>query len=561
MSKQQHKNSSRPWQLLLLLALSLGLVNVLAQRFFVRIDLTKDQRYSIHQATKQLIGELESDLGVTIYLAGDLPIGFRQLQRATKELLAEFKAHTTYPIHCQIIDINKVPIQERKAIVKNLAAKGIQPTNLSIQKQGQRTEKLIYPGALLAYQGQEIGVMLLKGNQLTAPAQMISQSMENLEYELTQGLVKLVKKAPIKLGFVKGHGQPDEKRLHGFFRAMREQYAVHEIHLTKACNLSAYQALFIVKPQQAFSEAEKYLLDQYIMQGGKVLFFIDQLRIDMNNLRSGQSFALPINLNLDDQLFRYGIRINHDLIQDLHAGVYPIIVGKMGNQPQVRLLNWPFFPILTTFANHLITKNLNPIYAQFVSSLDTVKADAVTKTPLVCTSKYSRRLGVPVHVDLASLSQEPQPSLYNQGPLPVVYLLEGQFSSLYKNRLPPLGFEEAQFIPTSHPTKILVAASSSLLLNAIEPRQNQPLAWGYDPFLRQHFANDDFVLSTLAYMLREDGLINTKRKMLKLRYLDKVKLAENRLAWQLINISIPLLVLLLIGILWTNIYKQIYTRF
>lgn len=561
MRKSQRKHRSRPWLLLLLLTVGIGLINLLAHRFFVRIDLTEDQRHSIHQATKKLLGELEGDVYVAVYLAGDLPTGLKQLQRATKGLLDEFKVYANHPIHYQIVDLNTETVEKRKKLFKKLAEKGIQPTNLYMQEHGQRTEKLIYPGALVTYKEQEIGVMLLKGNKMTSSGQMIRQSIEGLEYELTKALAKLVYKERTQVALIKGHGEPHAVQLNGLTQALSEHYELHEVMLAKASlPLSRYGALLITKPQQPFSEDEKYLLDQYIMQGGKVLFFLDPLRIDMDSLRRGEAFAFPLDFGLDDQLFRYGVRINQDLVQDLHAGVYPVIVGKMGNQPQLRLLPWPFFPILNNFSNHLITKNMDALYTQFVSSLDTVKAEGVIKTPLAFTSNYTRRLGTPVHVDLEVLRKAPDPALYNQGPIPLVYLLEGQFTSLYKNRLVPAGFDPAQFIPASQPTKLLVAASGSMVLNAIDPRQGQPLPWGYDPFLQQTFANEDFVLNSLAYMLDEAGLINAKRKALKIRFLDKVKIEHARLAWQLINITLPLLLLLLVGVVWHSIYKRMFTR-
>lgn len=559
MRKNPSKPSSRPWLRLLLLTASIGLINLLGHRFFVRIDLTEDQRYSIHPATKKLLGNLAGAVQVVIYLAGDLPTGFKQLQRATQELLDEYKVYAKYPVYYQIVDINAVTIEERKKLLKRLAAKGIQPTNLYIQAHGQRTEKLIYPGALLTYQEREMGVMLLKGNKMTSAARMISQSIENLEYELTSTLAKLAYQERTKVALAKGHGEPSPVQLHGLTQALREHYELHEVRLGQAEDLSAYGALLLTKPQQPFSEDEKYGLDQYIMQGGKVLFFLDRLGIDIDSLRSGQNFAFPLELDLDDLLFRYGVRINQDLVQDLHAGVYPIIVGKMGNQPQLQLLPWPFFPILNNFSRHLITKNMDALYTQFVSSLDTVKAVGITQTPLALTSKYSLRSGTPVRVDLESLRKAPDPTLYAQGPIPVVYLLEGQFTSLYKNRLVPRKFDAAQFIPTSQPTKLLVAASGSLVLNAVDPRQGQPLPWGYDPFLQQTFANEDFVLNALAYMLDEEGLINAKRKALKVRFLDKIKVEQARLTWQLMNIMGPLVLLLFVGLVWNGIYKRVFT--
>lgn len=542
------------------ITISIGGINILGNRFLVRIDLTEDQRHHIHPATKNILSNLQGEVRVEIYLAGDLPIAFKQLQRAIQELLEECKIYANSPIHYQVIDPNTVPLEECKKLVKKLIDKGIQPTNLYVREHNQRSEKIIYPGVLITYQAQEIGAMLLKGNQISPPEQMISQSIENLEYELAKALAKLINKQRAKVALVKGHGEPHNRQLHGLVQALNEHYECYEVELVKTSALTDYGALLITKPQQPFSEEEKYLLDQYIMQGGRVLFFLSCLRIDIGGLRSGQAFATPLTLNLDDQLFRYGIRINKDLIQDLHAGVYPVIAGKMGNQPQLRLLPWPFFPIINNFSSHLITKNIDALYIQFVSSLDTVKAAGVAQIPLAFTSSYTRRLHAPIQVDLASFNKSPKLDLYNQGLLPVIYLLEGRFTSLYKNRMIPPKFDAEQFIPTSQPTKLLVAASGSLVLNAVNPQQGQPYPWGYDPFVNRTFANEDLVLNTLAYMLDEEGLINAKRKALKIRLLDKLKVEQTKLVWQLVNIIVPLILLLIIAIVWNYIYKRIFTQ-
>ena len=543
-----------------LLLAGIGLVYLLGSRFYLRIDLTADQRYSLHAATKKLLSELEGEMYVAVYLAGDLPTGLKQLKRATQELLEECKVYAHHQLRYQFVDLDKAPAEQKKSVLMKLAAKGIQPTNLYMQEQGQRIEKLIFPGALLTYKDQEGGVLLLKGNKMASPAQMINQSIEGLEYELSNAIEKLVRTQRKQVAVLRGHGEPDLRQLSGLINALEEYYAVHILDFSAKSVLAAYDALLMTQPQQPFSEAEKYLLDQYIMQGGKVLFFLDKLRINMENLRQQAAFAFPLDIGLDDQLFRYGVRINPDLVQDLRAGVYPVVVGNLGNQPQLKLLPWPFFPLLNSFADHLVTKNMDVLYLQFVSSIDMIQAPGVTPTPLVFTSQYSSRLGAPVQVDLEALRKPPQPAHYPQGHIPLVYLLEGNFTSLYKNRFLPAGFDPATFLPASQPTKLLVVASGSMVRNDMEPRKKQPLPWGYDPFLQQQFANKDFVLNTLAYMLDEDGLINLKNKTLQIRLLDQVKLAQERLWWQLMNLIIPILLLGLLGVVWNYLYKRAYRR-
>jgi len=536
-----------------------GLMYYLGSYFYFRIDLTEDQRYRIHPATQKLLGELQEEIHCEVYLAGELPTEFKQLKRAIQDLLEDCNAYARHRLRYQFIDLDKLPAEQKKSCLLKLAAKGIRPTNLYMQEKGRRIEKFIFPGALLTYKGQERGILLLKGNKMTSPAQMINQSIEGLEYELANATARLVRTQHKQVALLSGHGSPDLSQLSGLIHALQEHYVLHTIDFSANPVLEAYDALLIAKPQQPFSEREKYLLDQYIMQGGKVLFFLDRLHINMDNLREHEAFAFPLDLGLDDQLFRYGVRINPDLVQDLHSGVYPVVVGNLGNQPQLKLLPWPFFPLLNHFTDHLVTKNMDVLYAQFVSSIDTIQSQGVTHTPLVFTSQHSRSVEAPVHIDLETLRKPPQSIHYNHGHIPLAYLLEGTFTSLYKNRFLPAGFDTAAFLSKSQPTKLLVFASGSIVLNGLDPHKKQPLPWGYDPFLRQHFANQDFVCNTLAYMLNEEGLINLKNKTLKIRLLDQVKIAQERLWWQLVNLTVPILLLGLLGVLWNYWYRRIYT--
>ncbi len=519
---------------------------LMASYFPVRIDLTADKRYTLHISSKALLHELQAPIEIDIYLAGELNTTFKQLQNSLCALLDEYKAYALHPITYRLIDINKEPLEQRKNLFKTLIDHGIQPTNVYKQEDGERTEKLIYPGIIINYQDQKVGGNILKANSMLPLEVMIHQSIENLEYEVGSLLARLVQKQPLRIGLIEDHGGPKAGQLHGFIQALQGLYAVQGITLSSD-DLTQYAAVLMIKPQQTFSEAEKYKLDQYIMRGGKVLFFIDRLQISMDNLGAGNSLALPLELNLDDQLFRYGVRINQDLIQDLQSGIYPIIIGKMGNQPQLQFLPWPFFPILNHFTDHVITKNMNAVYTQFVNSIDAVQVQDVVQIPLLCSSPYSIRTCMPVYVDLESLRKPPNAKLYNQGPIPVIYLLEGEFTSLYKNRLPPQGVDSGNFREKSLSTKLLITSTSSILFNAVSPKDRHPLPWGYDPFLQQHFANKDFVLNALAYMLEDQGIINIRHKTIRLRLVDSLKAKENKRYWQFINVAGPIIVLCLLS--------------
>lgn len=557
-SSKMKKKFLKHFRYYLLPLLGIGLLYLVGSHFYFRVDLTADQRYSLRTATKKLLSELEESLNIEIYLTGELPTGLKQLKQATQELLEECQVYARHPLRYQFINLDKVPEEQKKNHFRQLGAKGIQPTNLYIQKKGQRIEKLIFPGALLTYKGRTGGILLLKGNKMTSSSQMVNQSIEGLEYEFAKTIDQLVRTERKQVAVLRGHGEPDRRQLSGLFHALEEHYQVQPLALSSKTDLAGYDALLMTQPQRPFSEAEKYLLDQYIMQGGKVLFFLDRLRINMENLGQQADFAFPLELGLEDQLFRYGVRINPDLVQDLRAGVYPVVVGNLGNQPQIKLLPWPFFPVLSLFSDHIVTKNLDALYPQFVSSMDKIQVPNVTHTPLIFTSQYSRCLAAPVQVDLESLRKAPEPTHYQHGHLPLAYLIEGNFTSLYKNRFLPKGFDKAHFLPESQPTKLLVVSSGSMVLNGVNPSKKQLLPWGYDPFLQQHFANKDFVLNTLAYMLDETGLIQLKNKNRAIRLLDTIRLNKERLWWQLVNLITPLMLLGLLGILWNYLYRRAY---
>ncbi|MEN0016040.1 MAG: gliding motility-associated ABC transporter substrate-binding protein GldG [Bacteroidota bacterium] len=557
--KRSSTPSSQGW--LWLLGIGLGCISWLQSGFFARLDLTQDKRYTIHPATQKCLYNLTGDVHIDLYLAGPLPTAGKQLQRATRALLDEYTFYAKYPLHCQWIDIHTLPAEEREMHVHRLQQHAIAPTQLCVQTHGQRTEHLIYPGAIIRYQGRETGVLLLKSSKMAPADQMIGQSIDNLAYTFTAALHLLATQDPPQVAIIQGHAEPPPIQRHGLTQALSKRYQLHETTLTSTADLAKYQALFCIKPQRPFAEEEKYVLDQYIMQGGKVLFLLDRVHIHKDSLSSGGPFAFPLDLNIDDQLFRYGVRINPDLIQDLQAGVYPIVAGRLGNQPQLRLVPWLFFPILNNFAEHLITQNKDALYTQFVSSIDPVTTPGVTHTPLVFTSPHSRKVDTPVHVDIASLNQAPNPALYNQGPIPVVYLLTGTFTSLYQNRLIPPAFDTAQFMPISQPTQLLVAATGSLVLNAVHPRKGQAYPWGYDPFSQETFANEDFILDVLAYMLDDTGLLHTQRKAYTIRPLDIAKVEKDRFFYQLINILAPLACLLLIGLAWRSVHKRIFCHF
>src|SRR6185369_12698752 len=354
------------------------LLNSLAALYFFRIDLTEERRYTIKPQTKELLKNLEDEVFVEVFLEGDLNPGFKRFQKSVRETLEELQIYSHNKVKFIFTDPAQAQGQKaRNEFMTDLAAKGISPMNVIETENGQRIEKFVFPGALVSYEGFETGVMLLKGNRAQNAQEVLNESIEGTEYELANAIYKLSNNNRKKIGLLRGHGELDSLQIASFNNSLLEQYDVFRVDLSKKQKVEGYQLLIAAKPKFAFSDADKYKLDQYIMHGGKVLFLIDRLEANMDSASREDYFAFPYNLNLDDQLFKYGVRINPDLVEDRVSGKYPIVIGKADNRPQIMQLDWPFFPLVNQYADHPITRNLDASMTKFVSSIDTVKAIGV----------------------------------------------------------------------------------------------------------------------------------------------------------------------------------------
>jgi len=540
----------------------LVLVNLLASHYFFRIDLTEERRFSIKEPTKQMLRALEDKVYVEVFLDGELNASFRRLQKSIRETLEEFRIYSDGKIQVVFTDpATAISQKARNEFMQDLGQKGIMPYNIVDPKDGQVTEKIIFPGALISYEGFETGVTLLKGNKALTAEEQINQSIEGLEYELANAIYKLANSERKHIGFVTGHGELDSLEVASFNNALLEWYDVFKVSFSKKKTLDRYDALIVAKPTAAFSQADKYKLDQYIMHGGKVLFLLDKLEVSMDSASLENYFAFPYTLNLDDQLFKYGVRLNLDLVQDRVSGKYPVITGEVGGKPQLQLMDWPFFPLMNRYADHPITRNLDAVVTKFVSSVDTVKADGVKKTPLIFSSQYARRVSAPVPVNINELRKNVKAEDFSESFIPVGYLLEGNFTSLFTNRFLPEGVDQTSFKKNSAPTKIVVMADGDIARNDINPRSGQPQQLGYDQFTRYTFANQELLMNAIAYLVNEDGLIAVRNKELKIRPLDKERIKKERVMWQLINMALPIVLIVLFGIIRSVMRKRKYSSF
>jgi len=537
------------------------LLNIIANLFSFRIDLTEEKRYTIKDQTIALLENLDEEVYVEVYLGGELNAGFRRFRKSIEETLEEFSIHSGKRVRYAFTDPATAMGQKaRNEFMADLAARGIQPTNVVDKKDGQRVEKIIFPGAIISYGGFETGVMLLKGNKAASSEEIINQSIEGVEFELANAIHKLVNTDRKQIGFVDGHGELDSLEIAAFNNQLLEFYDVFRVDLSRKSDLSRYDVLIVAKPKYEYSPLEKYRLDQFIMRGGKVMFLIDKLEASMDSASREDYFAFPYRHNLDDQLFRYGARVNLDLVQDQNAALYPIVTGQVGGKPQMQLIDWPFFPLISSYPEHPITRNLDAVITRFASSIDTVKAEGVKKTPLLVTSKYSRSVGAPVNISVDKL-RSMSAAQFDKSAIPIGYLLEGKFTSLYKNRFLPEGADPAGFRPEGDFSRIVVIADGDIARNEINPRSGQPQELGFDPFSNYTFANRDFLMNTLAFLTDEAGLIQTRNKQIKIRPLDRQRIQDEKTFWQIVNVSLPLVVLIAFGVVRSFIRKRRYASF
>lgn len=549
---------------LLLLANGLALIvfiNLVSSAYFFRIDLTEEKRYSIKAPTREMLKSLDDNVYVEVFLEGDLNAGFRRFQKSIQETLEEFRIYSDNKLQYTFTNPTTAMSQQaQNEFIRELSQKGITPTNVVERKEGQTETKLIFPGALISYGGFETGVMLLKGNKARTPDEEINQSIEGIEYELGNAIYKLANTDRKRIGWLTGHGELDSMNMASLNNTLLEQYDVFKVDLFKKTDLN-YDAIIVAKPMHPFSEADKFKLDQYIMGGGKIMFLLDKVLADMDSASRENYLALPLDLNLDDQLFKYGVRINYDLVQDRNAAQYPIVTGESGGKPRMQMLEWPFFPLINNYADNPVTRNLDAVVTKFVSSIDTVKADNVRKTALMKTSPYSRKVGAPVNISVGELLTKVKPTDFTLPGVPVGYLLEGKFSSLYKNRFIPEGISSSDFKDESPETKLIVIADGDIARNDVNPRTGQPQPLGFDPFSSYTYANQDLLMNALAYLTSEGGLISARNKEIKIRPLDRDRLRIEKVKWQIINIALPLIAMVIFGIVKSIVRKRTYARF
>ncbi|MGY6522451.1 MAG: gliding motility-associated ABC transporter substrate-binding protein GldG [Mongoliitalea sp.] len=538
-----------------------ALVVLLTYVFPFRIDLTEEKRYSLNPATIDFLKQLDEPVEIEILLTGKLPGGMRRLQRSTEEMIRTFDAYSSKKISFYYQDPLVLSKDIQEDYIVGLAEYGINPTNLFVTDDAGQQSILIWPGIVARTEEFETGALLLKGERMASNEEILNQSIENLEFELVNAIRKLVGEKQYSIGLMMGHGELSEDDGFGLVEALVDDYEVFKIPVEQAKkveDLDPFAVLIVSGPRESYDERAIYLIDQYLMNGGNVIFLVDALVYDMKEAGGDGSVAMPFEHGLDNILFRYGIRVNKDFIQDINFGYYPVMAGNFGNQEQLAPLPWPFFIKASLMAKHPITKGLDQVLFRFNSSLDTVKAEGVRKTPLIFTSEFSRRLSAPVRIAFEDMASEPDLEEFNQAFLPLVYLLEGEFTSVFKNRFLPEGMDKTTFQEQGSGGKVLVVGSSSVFTSQLELGSGNPLPLGEDPFNAVTFANRQLLQNTIAYLTEPEGLIASRSKQFKIRPLNKAKVRQEKSFWQWFNVGAPLAFLALVGGMWFFVRKMKY---
>ena len=540
-------------------------INIIGSFFFFRLDLTKDKRYTLSSTSLQIIEQVKNPLYIKVYMQGELPSEFKRLQLETRQMLEEFQGYNSNIIF-EFID----PLGDEAASmdnIKELYRKGLTPINISVDDKGKQSQAMVFPWAIAVYDNKEVNIPLLKNIMGASTTDKIIGSVQHLEYSIADALHKITNDKQKKIAIIKGNGELHEAYIAKFLLQTKESYhigpftldSVAKQPLNTLTELKKYDLAIIAKPTEAFSESEKQVLDQYIINGGKTIWLIDQVVAEMDSLYSptGSALAFPRDLNLNDFFFKYGVRIYPDLVKDEQGSPIKLASGEQGSATQFQEFNWKFAPQVYSQSNHPIVKNVGGIKFDFANAIDTLK-NGIKKTVLLQSSPYSKRIGTPTEINLNSVNEETTPADYlNKGNIPLAVLLEGKFHSMFENRI--LAFDQNNFQAKGNSSKMIVISDGDIIKNQLD-KNGMPVELGYDQRSGNLYDNKDFLMNCVNYVLDDTGLINIRSKDLDLPLLDKEKVYENYTNIQLLTIGLPIAILGVFGLLFTFLRKRKYSR-
>jgi len=560
--KSANKNNIKS---LLFIIAALLIVNILGNYFFHRFDLTKDNRYTLSSTSLNIIKQVHEPLSIKIYMQGDLPAEFKRLQQETAQLLEEFQAYNSNIVFEFVNPLENE--EESMDNIKELYRKGLTPVNITVDDKGKQSQAMVFPWAIAFYNNKEVNIPLLKNKMGASTTEKVIGSVQHLEYSIADALNKITTEKQKTIAVIKGNGELQDVLMAKFLLQIRESYHIGPFTLDSVAKnplksldaLEQYDLAIIAKPTETFSDAEKQVLDQYVINGGKTLWLIDQVAVEMDSLynETGATLAFPRDLNLNDLFFKYGFRINPDMVKDEQGSPIKLATGEQGSATQYQDFNWKFAPLVYPQSTHPIVKNLGGIKFDFVNPIDTL-INGIKKTVLLQSSKYSKKIGSPAEVNLNIVAEETSPNHYiNTGNIPLAVLLEGSFHSVFENRVLP--FEQKTFESEGTKSKMIVISDGDLIKNQLDKNQ-QPVELGFDQRSGNLYDNKDFLLNCVNYLLDDTGLINIRSKDLDLPLLDKEKVYENYTLTQVITIGLPIVFLGLFGLLFTYVRKIKYSK-
>ncbi len=533
----------------------------------LRLDLTEDKRFTLSAPTRKVLSGVKNDIFIQVYLDGEMPVPLKRLKRSVSEMLDEFRIASRRRIDYEFINPSESrDSKQRQSTYQSLIKKGLIPINIQAgDSEGGSTQKIIFPGMLINYNGVEVPVNFLQNNPSVTYEQNILHSVEGLEYEMIQNIATLSSDTVYRVAFIEGHGEMPEIETADLTLNLARFFTVDRgVIGGKPGILDKYAAVIIAGPEKEFPESDKLVLDQYIMKGGKVLWLFNEVAVNADSLAFGETVGLYRPLNIEDQIFRYGARVNPEIIQDLECMIIRLKVSTSGTNQQIVPVPWVYYPLLIPSANHPITRNLNRVKAEFANYIDTVGHDAaIKKTVLLTTSKFTRTLSPPLMISLKEAELTPNEKEFNKSNLPVAVLLEGVFPSVFRNRVVSnlTGDKNFKIITESRPTRQIVISDADIIRNEVRRVgvEETPLPLGQDKYTGQMFGNRDFLINCLNYLVDDHGIMELRSRELKLRLLDRMKLKSEKTKWQLINILGPVLLVISAGLIYNYFRKKKYT--
>lgn len=550
------------WLMPLMLML---LINFASSFFYGGIDLTAEKRFTLSPSTKALVSDLKTPVTLTVYLEGDIPAGFKRLANAAGDMARSFRSISGGKFQINFERPGAGLSDSSKAMLfDSLQRMGINPTNVraQVKEEEQTEETLVFPGAVLSGENGQAGIDFLEGQSNMNGLESLNNAEALMEFKLAKALMTLNRSKVPLVGYLTGNGEPLDLSVYDLIeKIVRKDYGFSIVPIDSVSSIpSDFDALLIVKPIKAFSSQQKLKIDQYVMNGGKILWAMDNLYASMDSLQrsSGSFVAFDLGLGLDDMLFKYGVRINRDLLQDLECDKVPSVIGNAGGKPQIELLPWPYAPLLRNASQHPIANNLDLVMSSFPQTLDTIKTPGIQKHLLLGSSEYSRVLQTPAIVEWRSIRTEADLKMFNKSALPVAVLLEGKFNSAFSNRTTNEALQElgVPFVPaTKSASSMIILSDADIVLNPVSQKDG-PLAMGMNSYTRQQFANRDFISNCIFHLTGGNAIIAARSKTYRLRLLNKEMISEQIGFWRLFNLLFPLV----FPLLFFGIYQLIRKR-